>query len=605
MKKLLKYSIIMECVTLSIAAVIALLIYFGSFTIVFEHGSYLFAYLFLFPLFWVYYSHCAWSSKAQKLLPKRFLDPNTAKRKKYFVSWFLLRNGIFFLIIALSQPFYGTQEEKGQSPSQDIVIAIDLSNSMSAEDIATNTSRLKVAQRVIEQLTTQLNGEKIGLAIFAGEAYLHLALTQDYNSVNLFANDLDPGIIENQGTNIANALYVSSQLFPTNSKRQKRILVLTDGEDHLGGVSEALTEVEDLEIGVSFCAIGTERGGKIPEDPSMPEDFFKKDKDGNDVISKPNITMIKDLANQAHEQAFWYNTAFPNTEELSKTLVSKNIRFSTSNYTTKRDWYQVFSMLSLLFLIGYCWVYFKLSLPWKQTLLVCIISFFSLHSNSLLAQTKENTNYLDHIRKAKELYRAQQYPASAKELLIANGLNPKQTKKYQAEFAQALYRNGQFEPAAEIFKKIATEGRTKMQKATANYNYGNAMMQQKKYQDAVDAYKNALRQNPGNPLAKYNYARAKSRLKQQKKQNPPPKDDKKNNKKDPNQDKNKNKNKNDEPKNDPPKKNEPKDKKDDGKMTDQQYKQMLDRINRQERETRKKLNAKTSNSLPQNNEKDW
>ncbi len=595
----------MESITLVSAIIVTLTIYLDLFSVVFKYEPYLLSYFLLYLFFYIYYMHCEWSMRAQMLLPKRFLSSTNTKEKNYFIPWFFLRNALFFLIIALAQPFYGTQEEKGQSPSQDIVIAVDLSNSMRAEDIAENTSRLKVAQRVIEQLTQQLNGEKIGLAIFAGEAYLHLALTQDYNSVNLFANDLDPVIIENQGTNIANALYVSSQLFPTNSKRQKRILVLTDGEDHLGGVDEALAEVEDLEIAVSFCAIGTEKGGKIPEEPNMPEDFFKKDKDGNEIVTKPNISMIKDLANEAHEQAFWYKTAYPNTEELSKTLVSKNLRFSTSNYTTKRDWYQIFTVLSLLFLIGYCWVYFKLSLPWKQTTLVCFIVFSMSNFNSTLAQTKGNTNYLDHVRKAKELYRAQQYPASAKELLIANSLNPKQTNKYQAEFAQALYRNGQYEPAAEIFKKIATEGRTRTQKAAANYNYGNAMMQQKKYQEAVDAYKNALRQNPGNPLAKYNYARAKSRLKQQKKQNPPPKDDKKDNKKEPNQDKNKNKDKNDKPKNDPPKKNEPKDKKDDGKMTDQQYKQMLDRINRQERETRKKLNAKTSNSLPQNNEKDW
>jgi von Willebrand factor type A domain/Tetratricopeptide repeat len=607
MNKLIRNSILLEVITISSVIALYILVWFSGKQIIFEKPLYLLGYFMLLPMFFIFYKQCEWSENARKLLPTRYgqHDGNSKKtRTNFFLLWCFLRTTVVFLVIAVALPFFGFTKIKGQSPSQDIVIAVDLSNSMNTEDIAAKTSRLEVAKRVINEILTGLKGEKVGMTIFAGEAYLHLALTKDYESVRLFTADLTTEIMENQGTNIAGALYVSAQLFPEKSERQKRILIISDGEDHLGGVEAALDEVEDMQISVSFAAIGTEKGGQIPDRNGMPDDFYKKDINGQTIISKPNIEMIKSLATQAKEQAFWFSTAFPNTTELTNSLMSKSQRFTTENYTNKKDWYQLFTLLSLLSMLCYCLRYFKISiLKPMRTVIIILVTIINFDGNCF-AQTNSCS---EHIQKAKELYRAGKYAESAKELGIANTLDPKKTKEYQGELAQALYKNGQYDLAKNLFVEQANNTKNQSIKSKASYNEGNALMNLKRYDEALEAYKNALRKNPNNEKAKYNYARANQKLKKQKP--PPPKNDQKD-EKDPKDRKNEDQSKNQDPKKDDKEKNNPNqvqksETKQDKKLSDQKYQQLLDRINRQERETRKKMNANAKSANPIKNEKDW
>jgi Ca-activated chloride channel homolog len=609
MKQLIRNSIILELITWSVIVLIYFFVWYSGKQIVFENSRYLLGYLILIPMFFIFYKQCKWSENARKLLPTRFAQNEKEKEKNMFWQWCFLRSTLFFLILAFALPFFGFTKSQGQSPSQDLVISIDLSNSMNTEDIASKTSRLEVAKRVVNEILNNLKGEKVGMTIFAGEAYLHLALTKDYESVRLFTADLSTEIMENQGTNIAGALYVSAQLFPEKSERQKRILIISDGEDHLGGVEEALAEVESMEIAVSFAAIGTEKGGKIPEENGMPDDFYKKDMNGQIIVSKPNIEMIKSLAEQAKEEAFWFSTAFPNTSALSQSLMSKNKRFSNENYTIKKDWYQLFTILAMISLLLYCFSYFKISFKKQVGEFTLLILLFFSFENAIFGQTSEN-NCLMHIEKAKKLYRAGEYAASAKELSIANTIDAIKTKEYQGELAQALYRNGQYDLAKNLFSAQAENTKNKGIKSKANYNEGNALMNLKKYDEALEAYKKALRNNPNNSKAKYNYARAQQKLKKQKEQKPPPPQNDPKDKKDPNDPKDKKDQKNKDPKKDDTEKNNPSqdaksDEKQDKKLSDQKYQQLLDRINRQERETRKKMNTNAKSANPIKNEKDW
>jgi Ca-activated chloride channel family protein len=209
--------------------------------------------------------------------------------------FFLLRTSFVFLILALAQPIYGRKKVKGMMKSMELVVCLDVSNSMNTCDIE-STPRLEIAKRSLNALINTLAGEKIGLCLFAGSSYVQLPLTTDYNAAKLFIEDVSTYSISRQGTNIPDALSTAMTMF-TKEKMTKSILIVTDGENHEQGNEEIYNEIIEKEIQVCALGIGTELGGPVPEDPNNPQNGYRKNAFGQNVVSKmnPDLTQINQM----------------------------------------------------------------------------------------------------------------------------------------------------------------------------------------------------------------------------------------------------------------------------------------------------------------------
>lgn len=218
------------------------------------------------------------------------LMPDVSRRRMGFKFW-LQTGALTMCIIALCGPQFGSKLEKSTRQGAELMIALDVSNSMLAEDIQPN--RLTKAKQILSKLVDKLQDDKIGLIVFAGEAYTQLPITSDYVSAKVFMNTLSPELIPTQGTAIGSAIQLCMNSFPPKGKAERAIIIITDGEnfegDAIGTAKDALKEG----IKTHVVGIGMEQGSPIPFPNSSD---FRKDKEGNVVITKLNEKMCQDIA---------------------------------------------------------------------------------------------------------------------------------------------------------------------------------------------------------------------------------------------------------------------------------------------------------------------
>lgn len=265
-----------------------------------------------------------------------------------FLRFFFLRTSLVFLIFAMAQPSFGTQKVSATVESMELVLAIDVSNSMNTKDIDSETSRLEIVKRAMIQLLNRLHGERIGLCVFAGGAYLQLPLTSDYGAAKMYINEIETDMISNQGTNVSAALELSVNMF-SKDKSSKAILLVTDGENHEGGLDETVSLLQKNQISLAILGIGTSSGGVIPKNPYRKEMGYKKDASGNTVISKLNSTFIKNLAQQTNAYAVVSSSAFPNLEQIVQQIKKmKRKKITGLEMDVKVNWFQIPLLIAIL-----------------------------------------------------------------------------------------------------------------------------------------------------------------------------------------------------------------------------------------------------------------
>ena len=206
-----------------------------------------------------------------------------------------IRFAFGMIIIGLAQPIFGVQSKEAVAKNSEIVMTIDVSNSMNTMDISDLDSRLDVAKRACNELVNELSGERVAIVIFAGNAYSYLPITKDYAAVKLFLQDLETKMVSSQGTNLDDALSESKQLF-TDENAKKVVLLMTDGENHQDMPNEVLKAYADDEIKLIVLGIGTSKGGLVPNIPGNKNAGYKRDAEGKVVQSKLNQKLILDLA---------------------------------------------------------------------------------------------------------------------------------------------------------------------------------------------------------------------------------------------------------------------------------------------------------------------
>jgi len=231
--------------------------------------------------------HFADKELHETLLPT---DSNLKRWLKFVVVLF----AFVCLILAAANPQVGTKLQEVKQTGIDVFILLDVSNSMMAEDI--KPSRLEKAKNQISNLINKLRGDRIGLIIFAGQAYVQIPLTTDYSAANLFLSAVDINSVPSQGTAIASAIKLAVSSFDSLGT-QKVIIAITDGEDHEGDVQEAVEEAVSNNIKIYTIGLGSQEGVPIPVYDNYHRIVgFKKDGSGNTVLTKLDEATLKKIA---------------------------------------------------------------------------------------------------------------------------------------------------------------------------------------------------------------------------------------------------------------------------------------------------------------------
>lgn len=255
----------------------------------------------------------------EKLMPDvSFVRPAI----KFWLSFIALA----LLIVVLARPQFGSKKESVTRQGIETVIALDISNSMLAEDIAPN--RLEKAKNIISKLIDKLENDKVGLIVFAGDAFVQLPITNDFVSAKMFLESITPSLISRQGTDIGAAINMAMKSFTPNEEVGKAIIVITDGENHEGGAEEAAKTATEKGMTVYMLGVGTADGAPIPTGKANE---FRKDKSGNVVMTKLNEQMGQQIA-KAGGGAY---IRVDNTNNAQKLLLKELDKLSKDEVTTE------------------------------------------------------------------------------------------------------------------------------------------------------------------------------------------------------------------------------------------------------------------------------
>jgi len=298
-----------------------------------------------------------WKNRAIKRLSDSKLSPfliHPISTLKTFIKFFLFRNAIAFLLIGLLNPQYGKGKQKAISEGIEIMIALDISNSMRALDLDQDKSRLKVAKLSIERLLNNLHGDKVGVVIFAGDAFMQVPLTTDYNTAKMFLNAVTPDMMTNQGTSIGTAIEKAMSSFDFDNGVNKAIIVMSDGEDFEGAAMIAAQDAIDKKVIVNTVGMGTSDGTVIPDFKHGRRIGLKKDEDGNTVMTYLNEQMLQQIAQAGGGSYTKASGTYVNLDGLLESIKSVDKTEIDSNlYTDYEDQFQWFIAIGLLFLVGH------------------------------------------------------------------------------------------------------------------------------------------------------------------------------------------------------------------------------------------------------------
>ncbi len=329
--------------------------------------------LIIVPLLYIFFliAHRSRRRRAERLgslhTLNRFSRRNIAgnlKKEGPFICLSLL-----FLILSLAQPQAGTRLESVSITGSDVYIAIDLSQSMQAEDVS--SSRLERARIDALDLINSLHGNRAGLILFAGDAFVQCPLTIDYDALTSVINAIGNDTAVASGTNLAAPLEVAMKSLKPREDTYALLILMTDGERTTGDIDKALREIRRRGIKVFSIGIGTKNGAPIPVyDENGTRTGYKKDKYGKVVISSLDETVLKRIADTTGGYYFRAGTSYNEVNKLLGALETmKKREIETKKYTVYEERFQIPLALGILFLLLYIFTLVRAQRPLRKTLL--------------------------------------------------------------------------------------------------------------------------------------------------------------------------------------------------------------------------------------------
>lgn len=311
-------------------------------------GDYLLL-LLLIPLLFVFYAlyRRRWHRNAARLGDKELVEQMmpTASSAKGWLKISLLAAAWLFFVVGLARPQLGARLKEHEANGIEVMIALDVSNSMLAEDYSPN--RLERSKLAISRLVDKLQGDRIGLIVFAGESFVQLPITADYVSAKIFLNSITTESVPVQGTALAEALMTSARSFSSQSDHSRAIILITDGEDHEGDVLEAAKQIAEQGIRIYCIGVGSPQGKPIPKDGSL-----MKDSDGEIVVTRLDEETLQEISGvgdgkyvRAGNSEFGLNPIIEDIRTLDKE------KFQSVVFEDFDEQYMYFFAIALFFLI--------------------------------------------------------------------------------------------------------------------------------------------------------------------------------------------------------------------------------------------------------------
>jgi Ca-activated chloride channel family protein len=317
----------------------------------FAHLEWLYL-LIILPLLALFYAYM--SARKRKAIAE-FGDPELLATlmplrspKREVLKFVLVLAALALVVVGVAGPRFGSKLQQVRQEGVELIIALDVSNSMLAQDI--KPSRLQAAKQAIARMVEKLRNDKIGLIVFAGDAYVQLPITTDYSSAKFFLQSIDTEIVPVQGTAIGAAVALALKSFTPESKASKAIIVITDGENHQDDAVLAAKQAREQGVYVHTVGMGLAQGAPIPELRAPGE--YMKDGTGNVIISKLDAETLKAVAKageglfvRASDSNVGLNTLLDEVNRMDKALIEERV---FSDYDEK---YQYFLLAGLVLLL--------------------------------------------------------------------------------------------------------------------------------------------------------------------------------------------------------------------------------------------------------------
>ncbi|MBP3259540.1 MAG: VWA domain-containing protein [Prevotella sp.] len=455
--------------------------------------------------------------RQQKRRLRKFGDPDLVRqlmpdvsRLRPAVKFWLLLGALALLIVMLARPQMGTRISHEKRTGIETIICMDISNSMLAEDVT--PSRLDRAKMMVENLVDHFTNDKIGLIVFAGDAFVQLPITSDYVSAKMFLSGIDPSLIATQGTDIAAAITLATHSFTQQEGVGKAVIVITDGEDHEGGAMEAAKDARDKGMNVYVLGIGSTSGAPIP----LGNGEYLKDNSGQTVMTGLNDAMCRQLAD-AGGGAYIHVENNSNAQEVLDSELDKLAKkeISSTIYSDFDEQFQAVGILVLLLLvIEVCILEIKNPLLKRVSLFrrgpkpVAVVLLL------LMAVTAGAQTDRQLVRQGNRQFRKGN--AADAEVSYRKAVE-KQPRNAQANFnlGNALMAQRKDSLAVTQFEKAAKLETNPLRRAQAYHNIGVMCQQHQMFGEAIEAYKEALRNNPADDQTRYNLELCKRQQKQQ------------------------------------------------------------------------------------------
>ena len=547
----------------------------------FQHIEYLIALAALPVIIFFYLSIVKW----KKNTAKKIGDPSLIKEltaqyspKKFFTKFILFSLAFTLCAVAVAGLVKPDGTQKVNLKGTDIMIALDVSKSMLAEDI--KPSRLERAKQVISRIIENSPQDRVGLVIFAGRAYLQMPMTVDHAAAKMYLSSASPDDVPSQGTVISQALKMCFAAFNPKEKTYKSIVLISDGEDHDDDALKVAKQLAEQGIMINTIGIGSAQGAPIMDSETGQ---YKTDLQGQTVISKLNQEELADIAKAGNGTYQLYSNTNEIADNIKKSLsgISQKATVSDSSFAVFKQYYQYILAAAFVLLLIEFFVSEKRKSRIKNVIAVFI--FMVLGSSSFAQNSK------DEIFKGNKAYKENNLPAAEsayREVLKKDENND--VANYN--LGNVLYKKEAAEEAAKYFDEAIKNTNDNQLKQKAFYNKGVAYQKAKKLPECIIAYKNALMLNPNDEDARQNLERALKQQQQQQQQNKKDNQDKKQQPKD--QKKN-NEQQNNEPKPQP------------SKISKQDAEEKLKSLLEKEKELQEKLHKLKGAADPNSPEKDW
>lgn len=272
--------------------------------------------------------------------------PEVSRQRPQIKFW-LTFAAMCFMVLLIARPQFGSKVETVKRQGIETVIALDISNSMLAEDVAPN--RLERSKNIISRLVDGFEDDKVGLIVFAGDAFIQLPITSDFISAKMFLESINPELINRQGTDIKAAIDMATRSFTPREGVGKAIIIITDGENHEGGAVEAAKAAVEKGMSVYVMGVGSPEGSPIPAGRSGD---FRRDKQGNVIVTKLNEQMCQEIA-AAGNGVYIRIDNTSNAQKLLQKEIDKLAKadIETSVYSEYNEQFQVMAWIAFVFLL--------------------------------------------------------------------------------------------------------------------------------------------------------------------------------------------------------------------------------------------------------------